>query len=152
MTGVDVGGRAREHDAVHQRQQGINIIRTRQGERTGLRMGTGGECAGLLLTQHQKRRGLVGFAVARMENSYGIPAGAHEHHEDEHDEDEHEMDHDDHGIPLYPQPLLSSYSFASSIHIDCNDAFHTDHPEYPYADYLQCLNSSKDYSQCIPNH
>ena len=58
---------------------------------------TGGRTHNLTLgSSYHFERGLVGFAVARMENSYGIPAGAHEHHEDEHDEGEHEMDHDDH--------------------------------------------------------
>ncbi|MBN7797009.1 TonB-dependent receptor [Parahaliea mediterranea] len=42
--------------------------------------------------------GFVGFAVNRLENEYGIPAGAHEHHhdEDEHEgEDHHEEEHED---------------------------------------------------------
>ncbi|WP_299770355.1 TonB-dependent receptor [uncultured Pseudoteredinibacter sp.] len=39
----------------------------------------------------------LGFSVSRLENEYGIPAGAHVH-EDEHDEDhddDHDEDHDD---------------------------------------------------------
>lgn len=45
----------------------------------------------------------IGLSISRLENNYGIPAGAHgheeedEHHdEDEHDEDEHEGEEDHH--------------------------------------------------------
>ena len=38
--------------------------------------------------------GFIGLAVNRMENEYGVPPGAHGHHEDE-DHDDHD-DHDDH--------------------------------------------------------
>ncbi len=40
-------------------------------------------------------QGYIGLAVSRMNNEYGLPPGAHGHHdEDEHDED-HEDDHDE---------------------------------------------------------
>ncbi len=41
--------------------------------------------------------GFIGLSVARLENDYGLPSGAHEHHdEDEHDEDE-DHDEEEHG-------------------------------------------------------
>ena len=60
---------------------------------------TGGRTRNVTLgASYHFDRGLVGLAVARLENQYGIPSGAHEHHdheEDEHDHDE-DMEHDDH--------------------------------------------------------
>ncbi len=40
-------------------------------------------------------RGFIGLAINQQENKYGIPEGAHVHHEDEHHDDDH--DDDDHG-------------------------------------------------------
>ncbi len=67
---------------------------------------TGGRTRALTLgSSYHFDRGLVGFAVSRLENEYGIPAGAHgdhDEHEDDHGdehEDEHGDDHED-GIRL----------------------------------------------------
>ncbi len=60
---------------------------------------TGGRTRALTLgSSYHFDRGLVGFAVSRLENDYGIPAGAHGHHgdDDEHHDDDHD-DHDSHG-------------------------------------------------------
>jgi len=39
----------------------------------------------------------IGFSISRLENNYGIPAGAHGHEEeDEHHDDDDDDDHDDH--------------------------------------------------------
>jgi iron complex outermembrane receptor protein len=38
--------------------------------------------------------GFVGLAVSRLENNYGIPAGAHAPHEEEHEGEEHEEEHE----------------------------------------------------------
>lgn len=41
--------------------------------------------------------GFVGLSVSRLENTYGLPAGAHAHeHEEEHDDDHEGEDHDEH--------------------------------------------------------
>ncbi len=56
---------------------------------------TGGRTRALTLgSSYHFDRGLLGFAVSRLENEYGIPAGAHGHH-DEHDDADHDEDHDD---------------------------------------------------------
>jgi iron complex outermembrane receptor protein len=39
---------------------------------------------------HFGERGFVGLAVSHLETEYGIPPGAHGHHEEEHEGDEHE--------------------------------------------------------------
>ncbi len=46
---------------------------------------------------HQGDEGFVGFAVSQLESEYGIPPGAHGHHEEEHheDEDHEEEEHED---------------------------------------------------------
>ncbi|MEJ2531187.1 MAG: TonB-dependent receptor [Halioglobus sp.] len=40
---------------------------------------------------HFGERGFVGLAVSHLETEYGIPPGAHGHHEEEHEGDEHEQ-------------------------------------------------------------
>ncbi|MEQ9463757.1 MAG: TonB-dependent receptor [Haliea sp.] len=56
---------------------------------------TGGRTRALTLgSSYHFDRGLVGLAVNRLENNYGIPAGAHDHEEDHEHEGE---EHDDHG-------------------------------------------------------
>jgi len=36
--------------------------------------------------------GFLGLAVSRLENKYGIPPGAHGHHDEEHDDEDHESE------------------------------------------------------------
>jgi len=58
---------------------------------------TGGRTRALTLgSSFHFDRGLVGFAVSRLENDYGIPAGAHGAHGAHDDHDDHSDDHDDH--------------------------------------------------------
>ncbi|QIB65457.1 TonB-dependent receptor [Kineobactrum salinum] len=58
---------------------------------------TGGRTRNLTLgSSYHFDRGFVGLAVSRLESEYGIPAGAHEHHdEDEHEDEHEEEEHDD---------------------------------------------------------
>lgn len=35
-------------------------------------------------------RGFIGFSISELDNEYGLPPGAHAHHEEEHEEEEHE--------------------------------------------------------------
>jgi len=41
-------------------------------------------------------QGSIGFSVSKLESNYGIPAGAHEHNEEEGHDDHEEEGHDDH--------------------------------------------------------
>jgi len=45
---------------------------------------------------HLGERGFFGLAVNRLETEYGIPPGAHGHHEEDHDEEHDEEQDDDH--------------------------------------------------------
>jgi iron complex outermembrane receptor protein len=42
---------------------------------------------------HFGDEGFIGFSVSHLDTEYGIPPGAHGHHEDEEHEEEHEEDH-----------------------------------------------------------
>jgi iron complex outermembrane recepter protein len=70
--------------------------------RKGVLENTGGRTKSLTLGgSYHFDDGFFGLAVNRLENNYGIPAGAHGHHDEheEHDEDEHgdeEHDHQEH--------------------------------------------------------
>lgn len=65
-------------------------------ERRGVLGNTGGRTKSLTLGgSYHFEDGFFGLAVNRLENTYGIPAGAHVHHGDEEDHDEHEEDHDE---------------------------------------------------------
>jgi iron complex outermembrane receptor protein len=63
--------------------------------RKGVLENTGGRTKSLTLGgSYHFEDGFFGLAVSRLENTYGIPAGAHAHHgEEEHDED-HDEDHE----------------------------------------------------------
>jgi iron complex outermembrane receptor protein len=43
---------------------------------------------------HFGDRGFAGFSVSHLETQYGIPPGAHGHHEEEHAEEDHEEEHE----------------------------------------------------------
>ena len=46
-------------------------------------------------SSYQFDKGFIGLAVSRLENEYGLPPGAHGHHEEEGHDDEEEEGHDD---------------------------------------------------------
>ncbi len=62
--------------------------------RKGVVENTGGRTKSLTLgSSYHFADGFFGLAVNRLENTYGIPAGAHQHHdEEEHEEEEHADD------------------------------------------------------------
>lgn len=88
-----------EHDDDHDDQQNDHEDHDDHDEAEttdGFIDNTGGRTRALTLgSSYHFDRGLVGFAVSRLENNYGIPAGAHGHHEEEHEGEEHDADHED---------------------------------------------------------
>ena len=75
-----------DHDEDHEEHEAGE-----EGERKGVLANTGGRTKSLTLGgSYHFDSGFFGLAVNRLENRYGIPAGAHADHEHEdHDEDEH---------------------------------------------------------------
>lgn len=86
---------AREHEDDHAEQEEEDHAEEELETTDGYIDNTGGRTRALTLgSSYHFDRGLVGFAVSRLENDYGIPAGAHGHHDEEHGE-EHDEDHED---------------------------------------------------------
>ncbi|HEY7776783.1 MAG TPA: TonB-dependent receptor plug domain-containing protein, partial [Kineobactrum sp.] len=92
---LDIPGlAAREHDEDHEEEHAGEEHEEHEEEAEttdGYIDNTGGRTRNLTLgSSYHFDRGLVGLAVSRLENNYGIPAGAHGHHEEGHEGEEHE--------------------------------------------------------------
>ncbi|PLW83579.1 TonB-dependent receptor [Kineobactrum sediminis] len=98
---LDIPGlAAREHDDDHDDEHADEEHEEHEEEAEttdGYIDNTGGRTRSLTLgSSYHFDRGLVGLAVSRLENDYGIPAGAHGDHEEEHEGEEHEGE-EEHG-------------------------------------------------------
>ncbi|GAB3285323.1 TonB-dependent receptor [Parahaliea aestuarii] len=106
------GKAAREHgdehhdeDHDHEEEHGEGHHEEHEGEETtdGYIANTDGRTRSATVgASYHFDKGFVGFAVNRLENEYGIPAGGHVHHDEDghegHEEgDHHEEDHDHEG-------------------------------------------------------
>ena len=80
-----------EHEEEHEEHEG-------EEQRKGVLENTGGRTRSLTLgSSYHFERGFFGIAVNRLENTYGIPAGAHGGHgEEEHEEAEEHEEHEEH--------------------------------------------------------
>jgi iron complex outermembrane recepter protein len=97
---LDIPGYAIREEDHHDDHDDHDDHEEEDEQRKGVLENTGGRTKSLTLgSSYHFESGFVGLAVNRLENQYGIPAGAHgghgeEEHEDEH-EDEHEEEHED---------------------------------------------------------
>ncbi len=80
-----------DHDEDHDEEHGD------EEEVSGIVPNTGGEASSFTFgTSYHFDKGFVGLSVARLENEYGLPAGAHAHgHDDEDHDEDHDEEHED---------------------------------------------------------